>query len=190
VPALFRFLVLTLALGAGLPARAEDAHGWFDAVNNELRETWQLGTAEYYATFHTTHMPWAYTEAQNKEYQNWPPGFGVGRGHFDRRGNWHGLYAMGFQDSHFKPEWAVGYGWQTYWQTGFGLKLGLGYTAGLTTRTDIGHYTPVPYVLPMVSLARDKLSLESVYVPGGGGHGNVMLFMVKWHADNKGLFGW
>lgn len=186
----FRLLAISGALVAGQPVCAEGNTSWTDRAWNEVGDSWRLGTAEYYATFRTVHLPWAYTEAQNKQYQNWPPGFGIGRGHYDPRGNWHGLYAMGFQDSHFKPEWAVGYGWQTYWQAGSGVKLGLGYTAGLTTREDIAHYTPIPYVLPMVSVAMNKFSIESIYVPGGGGHGNVMLFMAKWHTDSNSLFGW
>ena len=48
-------------------------------------------------------------------YQNTPIGLGYGHGRFDDKGNWHGLYALGFQDSHFKPEWMAGYGWKTYW---------------------------------------------------------------------------
>lgn len=183
-------LAIAAALGVGQPACAEENAGWVDRVRNELGETWRFGTTEYYATFHTTHLPWAYTEDQNKQYQNWPPGLGIGRGRYDEKGNWHGLYAMGFQDSHFKPEWVVGYGWKTYWQAPGDLKLGLGYTAGLTTRTDIGHYTPVPLILPVVSAEYGKFAVEGVYVPGGKGNGNVMLFWLKWHTDSKSLFGW
>ena len=188
--ATFRFLLLILTLGLGLPAQAANDAGWFNTLRDELKETWQIGSTEYYATFRTTHLPWAYTKAQNKEYQNWPPGFGIGRGHYDAKGDWHGLYAMEFQDSHFKPEWAVGYGWQTFWPLGTSLRVGLGYTAGLTTREDIGHYTPVPYLFPMASVAIGLFSIETVYVPGGKNNGNVMLFMAKWHTDGKGLLGW
>ena len=173
-----------------VPAHAEDTTGWFDRVRTELDDTWRLGTTEYYATFRTWHTPWAYTEEQNKQYQNWPPGFGVGRGHFDAKGNWHGLYAMGFQDSHFKPEWVVGYGWKTYWNPVGDIKVGLGYTAGLTTREDVGHYTPIPIILPVVSADYGKLSVEGAYVPGGKGFGNVMLLWLKWRTDSKSLFGW
>lgn len=183
-------LAIATALAIGQPVLAEEKAGWGERVRNELDETWRLGTTEYSATFHTWHMPWAYTDTQNKQYQNWPPGFGLGRGYFDAHGDWHGLYAMGFQDSHFKPEWAVGYGWKTYWQIQGDLKFGLGYTVGATTRADIGHYTPVPYILPIVSVDYGKLSIEGVYVPGGNGNGNVMLMWAKWHTDSKNFFGW
>jgi hypothetical protein len=187
---LISLLAGAAALATCLPAHADGLAEWSDKAREELSATWQRGTTEYYATFRTWHPTWAYSEKDNKDYQNWPPGFGLGRGHFDAKGNWHGVYAMGFQDSHYKPEWVVGYGWKTYWQAAESIKLGLGYTVGLTTRTDIGHYTPVPYILPMVSLDFGKLAIEGAYVPGGTGYGNVMLFWAKWHTDSKGLFGW
>ena len=170
-------------------ANAEDQPGWIDRAWTELKMTYELGNTEYYATFRTWHLPWAYNQDQNKEYQNWPLGFGLGRGHFDDKGNWHGVYAMGFQDSHFKPEWNIGYGWKTFWRPVGDLKVGLGYTAGLTARTDIAHYTPVPMILPIASVDYGKLSLEGAYVPGGKGFGNVILIWAKWHTDSKSIFG-
>lgn len=184
-------LAVAAALVLGQPASAqENKPGWFEQAKNEVSQTWQLGTTEYYATFRTWHLPWAYTEEQNKQYQNWPPGFGIGRGYFDDKGDWHGLYAMGFQDSHFKPEWNVGYAWKTYWQGPGELRFGLGYTAGLTARTDYGHYFPVPMILPIASADYGKkVSVEGAYVPGGKGFGNVILFWAKWHTDSNSIFG-
>jgi len=183
------YLTVALLLGAWRPAAATTSE-WFAAARQEVAQTWREGSSEYYLPFHTVHMPWAYDEEQNKHYQNWPPGFGFGRGRFDAAGRWHGLYAMGFQDSHFKPEWVAGYGWKTYWQTPANVKLGLGYTVGLTTRTDIGHYTPVPYLLPIASVDYGRFALEGVFIPGGNSYGNVMLLWFKWHTDSQKLFGW
>lgn len=187
---LIRLLAIAAVFACSHAARAQDAPGFLDRVRSELGETWRLGNTEYYATFRTWHTPWAYSDEQNKHYQNWPPGFGLGRGRFDEKGNWHGVYAMGFQDSHFKPEWIAGYGWKTYWQAPANIRLGLGYTAGITTRTDVYHYTPVPLILPIVSADYGKLSVEGAYVPGGKGFGNVMLLWFKWHSDSKSFLGW
>lgn len=183
-------LTLAAALAVGQPASAGETAGWGERIWKELDQTWRLGTLEYSLTFRTVHMPWAYDTDKNKEYQNWPPGFGIGKGYFDRDGNWHGLYAMGFQDSHFKPEWAVGYGWKTYWRLPGNFRFGLGYTAGLTARADIGHYTPVPFLLPAASIDRGRFSLETVYVPGGNSYGNVMLIWAKWRTDSQNFLGW
>lgn len=169
---------------------AEDQPGWFDRARNELKQTYQQGDIEIYLPFHTIHAPWAYTRDQIDHYQNNPPGFGIGRGRYDDKGNWHGVYAMGFQDSHYKPEWIAGYGWKTYWPVGSDLRLGLGYTAGFTTRTDYGHYTPVPLVLPIASIDYRTLSLESAYVPGGKGNGNVFFLWAKWRTDGKSPSDW
>lgn len=186
-----RLLSAAAVVALALPASADDGKpGFFDRAWTELTDTYRLGTTEYYATFRTWHTPWAYSDEQNKQYQNWPPGFGIGRGRFDDKGNWHGVYAMGFQDSHFKPEWIAGYGWKTYWQAPGDIKFGLGYTAGLTARTDIAHYTPFPIVLPIVSADYGKLSFEGAYVPGGKGYGNVMLLWLKLRTDSTSLFGW
>jgi hypothetical protein len=172
------------------PASAEDQPGWFDRAWNEVAQTYRLGDTEIYLPFHTWHAPWAYTNDQIKHYQNWPPGFGIGRGLFDDKGNWHGVYAMGFQDSHFKPEWIAGYGWKTYWQIGSEGRVGLGYTAGFTTRTDYGHYTPVPLILPIASAEFRSVSLETAYVPGGKGNGNVFFMWAKWRTDGKSPSDW
>ena len=95
---------------------------------------------------------------------------------------------MAFQDSHFKPEWIAGYGWKTYWPLGSEVRLGLGYTAGLTTRADYGNYAPVPFILPIGSLEYGRFALESAYVPGGKGNGNVFFIWAKWRTEGKPLF--
>ena len=87
---------------------------------------------------------------------------------------------MGFQDSHFKPEWLVGYAWKTYWRLGGEIKGGLGFTVGVTTRADYSHYMPVPLIFPVGSIESGRWSLDGAYVPGGKGNGNVMFFTNKW----------
>jgi hypothetical protein len=187
---LFHAIAAAGALLLSQASAADDEPGWLDQAWNELDETWRQGTTEYYATFRTWHTPWAYSDEQNSQYQNWPPGLGIGRGRFDEKGNWHGVYALGFQDSHFKPEWVVGYSWKKYWQGPGSIRLSLGYTAGVSTRADIGHYTPFPIILPIASADFGKISVEGAYVPGGKGFGNVMLLWLKWHSDSKSIFGW
>ncbi|MDO8347710.1 MAG: lipid IV(A) palmitoyltransferase PagP [Rugosibacter sp.] len=173
-------LVAAVTLSGGQLAYAEESAGWLARVKNEVVETWQEGTPELYLPLHTEHLRGYYTREKIDSYQETPWGFGYGHGRFDANGNWHGVYAMGFQDSHYKPEWLAGYGWKTYWNLAAGAKLGLGYTAGLTTRSDIGHYTPVPLVLPIGSLDYRDVSLETTYVPGGRGYGNIFFFSAKW----------
>lgn len=184
-------LVASLALAfVATASQAGELADWFDRARTEVADSYRFGTTEYYMPLYTWHLPWAYTREQISEYQNHPYGFGLGRGRFDDRGNWHGVYAMGFQDSHFKPEWLVGYGWKTYWRTSSDVRLGLGYTAGFTSRTDYGHYAPLPVLLPIASADYGKLSLETAYVPGGQGFGNIFFIWAKWRTDDKRILGW
>jgi hypothetical protein len=178
-----------LAVAVASQTSAEEQPGWFDQAWNEVAQTYRGGTTELYLPFHTLHAPWAYTKDKIDQYQNWPPGFGNGRGLFDDKGNWHGVYVMGFQDSHFKPEWIAGYGWKTFWQVGSEARLGLGYTAGVTTRADYG-YVPIPLLLPIASVEYRSLSLETAYVPGGKGNGNVFFMWAKWRVDGKSPSDW
>jgi palmitoyl transferase len=90
---------------------------------------------------------------------------------------------MGFQDSHFKPQWMTGYVWRAVWRPAEDMRLGLGWTAFVMARADIGHYTPFPGILPTASIGYKKLSLETTYVPGARGAGNVLFFWGKWHFD-------
>lgn len=165
------------------PALAADTTllGWLDRAVNEITTTARDGTSELYLPVRTYHMRWAYTKEKIDSFQENPMGLGYGVGRFDEQGNWHGLYAMGFQDSHFKPEWLAGYGWKTYWRLSENTRFGLGYTAGFTTRSDLGHYTPTPLILPIGSIDYRETSLEAAYVPGGKGFGNILFFWLKWH---------
>jgi hypothetical protein len=182
---LIRLLAAIVSIAATLPAYAEETLGeWFDSARNNVTRTYDEGTPELLIPTYTWHLPFAYTREKINGYQNFPFGLGYGRGRIDEKGNYHSVYALGFQDSHFKPEWMIGYVWRTYWALGDELKGGLGFTTGLTTRADYSHYVPVPYIFPMGSLEYGQLSLEVTYVPGGKGNGNVMFFTTKWRFAN------
>jgi palmitoyl transferase len=178
---LIRLLAAILPIAAAAPAHAQETDkGWYDTARDNLTQTWDQGTHELLIPTYTWHLPFAYSREKVKTYQNYPYGLGYGRGRFDGKGNYHGLYAMGFQDSHFKPEWTLGYLWKTYWELGGETRLGLGFTTGLTARSDYSHYVPVPFILPAASIDYGRLSLEAAYVPGGKGNGNVVFFTTKW----------
>ncbi len=187
-PRLHTALTLALlAVGAGFsPASlAGESTGWLDTIGNELGKTYREGTPELYVPVYTWHLPFAYSREKINGYQNFPMGLGYGHGRYDDKGNWHGVYAMGFQDSHFKPEWVVGYGWKTYWNMAGDTRFGLGFAAGLTSRSDYAHYAPVPYILPVAAVENGRFALEASYVPGGAGFGNVVFFNTKWRFDGK-----
>jgi palmitoyl transferase len=178
---LIQLMAAIATIAAAVPAQAEEAEkGWFASARDNLTQTWDQGSHELLIPTYTWHLPFAYTREKINEYQNYPYGLGYGRGRIDAKGNYHGVFAMGFQDSHFKPEWMIGYDWKTYWTLGSETKAGLGFVTGLTARTDYSHYLPIPFILPAASIEYGRLSLEAAYVPGGKGNGNVVFFTTKW----------
>ncbi len=174
-----------LMISAPLMAEGEGwlSRGW-NAASTEVSDIWKEGSPEVYLPFKTHHMRWAYTREKIDGYQESPFGLGFGLGRTDEKGNWSGFYAMGFQDSHSMPQWMAGYGWKAMWGDRSGWRAGLGYTLFLTARSDIGRYTPFPAILPVASIAYKKFSVESAYVPGGQGYGNILFFWGKWSFDN------
>jgi len=164
------------------PPSSEEGKGWLERTTTSLKETWNEGTPEVYVPVFTWHLPWAYTRQQIDEYNNFPVGLGLGRGRYTEDGDWHGFYAMGFQDSHSKPQYQVGYGYKTFWPVSGDFKAGIGYTVFIGARANWNDYTPFPAVLPIISLEyAKKVSLDAAYVPGGNGNGNVLFIWTKFH---------
>lgn len=180
-----------LAAFFSLAVQAEEAevaageHSWYERSWNQLAKTYREGKSELYVPLRTHHLRFAYDREKIDQYNEKPLGLGYGRGYYDERGNWHGVYVMGFQDSHAKPEWMLGYSWKAMWGERSGWQTGLGYTAFVTTRSDIGHYTPIPGVLPVAAISYRNFSLEGTYVPGGRNNGNILFFWGKWSFGDR-----
>ncbi|MQY51487.1 LPS assembly protein LptD [Rhodocyclus tenuis] len=160
---------------------------WYERIWSPVQNIWEVGSPEIYLPFHTYHLRQFYTSEQIARYQEKPFGLGVGRGLYNEKGDWEGLYTMGFQDSHFMPQWMAGYAWKTFWRPTEDLRLGLGYTAFLMMRADVFHYIPFPGILPLASIGYKNLSLETAYVPGGKGNGNIFFFWAKWELGKEGV---
>lgn len=165
---------------------APPATAWLAGPRNYLSRTVDRithaanhGAWEGYLPLHTHHMRFAYTQAKIDSYNENPFGIGMGRGYYDESGDWHGVFVMGFQDSHSKPQYQIGYGYKTYWPLFDEIKFGLGYTAFLGFRSDYNHYLPFPIVLPIFSFEYKKVALDTTYVPGGDGFGNVLFTWAK-----------
>lgn len=179
-----RWVVILLsvaALGAA-PAFAEEP-SWFQKGRNRLADIWQTGASDVYVPFRTYHLRSAYDPAKIHGYQENPFGLGYGRSKFDADGDLQGIYAMGFQDSHYKPNYMAGYAFQSFWRPAADWRIGGGFTAFLMTRPDVGHYTPFPGVLPVGAVGYRKVSIETTYVPGARGVGNVLFFWGRFHLD-------
>ncbi|MFZ4534707.1 lipid IV(A) palmitoyltransferase PagP [Propionivibrio sp.] len=160
---------------------------WYQRIWDPVANAFNNGALEFYLPLETYHSRSTYSAEQIATYQEQPLGFGIGRGLYNEKGNWEGVYAMAFQDSHFKPSYTAGYGWKAIWRPAEDVRLGLGYLAGLMSREDIFSYVPFPIVVPLVSVAYKNFSLEGTYIPPGGQDaGNVLFIWAKWELGKKG----
>jgi palmitoyl transferase len=144
-----------------------------------LSDTWTQGDSDLYLPFYAYHMRFAYSSAKIDSFREDTWGIGYGRSRYNDSGNWDGLYGMAFLDSHTNIEPITGYGHEWMWGDHDKLHAGLGYTAFLTAREDDGHYGLIPGVLPLASVAYDKVSVNGTYIPGGDGNGNVAFFWLR-----------
>jgi len=60
-------------------------------------------------------------------------------------------------------------------------EIGLGYTAGLISRTDILNGVPFPGVLPLASIGTRDVKLMASYIPrlSGTGNGDVLFLALR-----------
>jgi lipid IVA palmitoyltransferase len=173
---------LVIWLGAAAPARAAECADLWDWLNKACRrvvDTYDNGGNDLLLSGYSWHTPWTWTaEKRAEENANaWGAGWGRSVEHED--GDTDTVYVLVFSDSHSKPEYNLGYAWNTYWGARSGLQPGLGYTAMLIARTDIANGWPFPVVLPLFSLRYDKVTLFSTYIPNvGGGVNNGSVFYI------------
>jgi len=166
-------------------SKTAESQSWYSKAWNtagkHLSDIWEKGDIELYVPFWSYHMPFAYSPEKRSGYTEYPRGGGLGKGWFNESGNWEGIYAMEYQDSHGFPQYQVGYGWIPTWKPlGDQFRVGAGVTAFIFFRQDIGHYAPIPGVLPVLSTGYGPFDVQLAYVPGGQGNGNVIFWWAKY----------
>ncbi len=184
-------ILFPIALAASASgARAEYCDwGWQWLANScdGAVKAYKGGSYDLYLTGYAYHGRGTYNDESLADQNEQAWGAGIGRTHIDDRNNSHGIYFMGFQDSHYKPEWMLGYGWLARWALAENFNVGIGVTAGLTTRTDYCDYLcPIPYIFPLGSLEYRKVALMATYVPklpGEEGNGDILFLFGKISFD-------
>jgi palmitoyl transferase len=165
---------------SGTAAKSPDSSTWLSSAGRHIKDTWQRGGLDLYVPLYTYHMPYAYTPELLHSYNDFPEGGGIGKGRFNASGNWEGMVAMEFADSHGRPEYLAAYLWIPTWHPlDNGLRLGAGLAGGLTARSDIHRYTPFPGGLPVVSIGYRFLDIQATFVPGFKDDGNVLFCWAK-----------
>jgi palmitoyl transferase len=153
---------------------------WLRSNCEGARNAWNSRDWDLYLSGYIHHGTNTYSPEKLATLNSDAWGGGLGKRYSDENDRTHLLYAMAIRDSHYKPEYFAGYGWLAYWRPfdNSGLRLGGGYTAFLTLRSDYSHYyVPVPGILPLGEIAWDRVSIMASYVPRlskNGGNGDVL----------------
>lgn len=176
-----RCLVLSAMLCLSVTVYADEtaSPSRWSRVQDSLSQTWQSPNYELYVPVNTWHNRSFYTAKKIDEFNEQPWGLGIGKYRYDEDGDWHALYAMAFLDSHSDVEPIAGYGFQKMWRPTDNFRLGAGYSVGITIRSDL-HYIPIPIIVPLVSVEYKKVAVQSTYIPGGNGNGNILFTWLRW----------
>lgn len=153
---------------------------FLNPVCKRLQSVWQQGAIDLYFSGYAWHNRYVYSPTKIHSFNEQAWGGGLGKGLFDERGNWHGLFAFAFLDSHKNVEPVAGYAYLKVGHLSQTLKAGLGYTVLVTARPDINHNIPFPGVLPWASIFYKKTTLGATYIPGFNHNGNVLYLFVKY----------
>lgn len=158
---------------------------WFQSTCRRLHQIWNEGSNELYVTGYAWHNRYTYPKESISSYNELAWGGGLGKGFYDEDGDWHGLYAIAFLDSHKNVEPTAGYAFLKVAHLGVNTRLGAGYTILVTARPDILHNIPFPGILPWVSFNYLNLTLSATYIPGPNHSktGNVLFLLGKWTFD-------
>lgn len=157
-------------------ADCESRFSLYEEACKRVNEIWDNGSHDLYLPMYTHHLRFAYGDNKIDSFREFTWGLGYGRSRYNDSGNWEGLYLMAFSDSHSKLQPIAGYGHQWMWGDRNGLHSGIGYTAFLTSRADIANNIPIPGILPIASINYDRFALNTAYLPGGKGNGNILFF--------------
>ncbi len=158
----------------------------FKPFCHHLYQTWTEGSTDLYLSGYAWHNRFTYSaeRLREKKYNELAWGGGFGKGFFDEKGNWHGLYAFAFLDSHRNLEPTAGYAYLKVANLTKDFKAGLGFSVLVTSRSDILHNIPFPGAVPWAGVFYKKLSLKAAYVPGSSTNGNV-LYVVGTYSFDK-----
>ncbi len=159
-------------------ALSDSLGSWGQAAVQSLQQTYDQGSPEVLIPGYSWHDPHTYTAAKRAQLNDYAIGLGWGHMRVDSQGNTDQVYALIFSDSHHDAEPVVGYAKQWIWRPFTpNLRLGLGYTLGVTSRADVMKNVPFPIVLPLLSIGYRRLTLYSVLIPrlnGTPNNGNVV----------------
>ena len=176
---LFRCVLFFLIIDSAF-AEKPHAHNALKSWANHLHQLWTEGDTELYMTGYAWHNRYTYDANKIEQFNELALGGGFGKGMYDENGNWHGLAAFAFLDSHKYLEPVTGYAFLKIVRLTERARMGGGYSLLLTQRPDIFRGIPFPGLLPWLSFSYQRAALFATYIPGSRGAGNVLFLFAKW----------
>ncbi|MCC5791437.1 MAG: lipid IV(A) palmitoyltransferase PagP [Legionellaceae bacterium] len=184
-------LLLLVLFGTSLFAestQAEYCADWSGLLRRpcqRLKQLWYEGEVDLVLSGYAWHNRYTYSAEKIKSYNEKAFGGGFGKSFIDEDGDLHGLYALGFADSHRNLQTAAGYAFLKNWALARSVSIGLGVTALVTARPDINKGIPFPGALPLLGLRLQRATLFATYIPGAAGAGNVLFIFGKWQLTGS-----
>ena len=179
----FAFVLLFIFLHPAIAQDNGECQGWpswSKHACHRFHQIWTQGDTELYLTGYSWHNRYTYEKAKLSRYNELAWGGGLGKGFYDEDGDWHGISAFAFLDSHKNIEPVAGYAFIKILHLNENTRLGAGYSVLVTARPDIFHNIPFPGALPWLFFNYRKATLCATYIPGAKGAGNVLFLMSKW----------
>ena len=155
-------------------------NSWLKPICQRLHQIWTEGNNELYLSGYAWHNRYTYSPENVRKFNEAAWGGGLGKGFIDEKGNFHGLAAIAFLDSHRHLEPVMGYLFVKNAQLSPDFRVGIGYTLLLTSRPDINNGIPFPGILPWATVLYKKVTLNATYIPGAAGAGNVFYLLGKY----------
>lgn len=163
-----RCVAAGLVVAASSPGFAAGTAGpreMFASKWHSVKEAFQRGDWDAYATGYAWHLPYGYSSQVRGRLNETTWGGGVGRSFYDEDGDRHSVFLMGFADSHRDLQVNAGYGWQRFWNVSRDLGVGGGYLAFLFSRRDVANHLPIPALLPCASVRWRRTEIIGLFVP-------------------------
>jgi palmitoyl transferase len=152
---------------------------WSKPYCEGIHQIFTEGDGEIYLSGYAWHNRATYSKHKLDTYNENAWGGGLGKGIYDEKGNWRGVYAFAFQDSHSNIQPIAGYAYLKVLSLNENTRIGGGYSVFATARPDIFNGVPFPGLLPWASINYRRLSLSGTYIPGAQGAGNVLFLILK-----------
>ena len=162
-----------------------DWTGLLNPVCKRFYQIWTEGTTDLYISGYSWHNTYTYGRdyLRTRKFNELAWGGGLGKGFFDEKKNWQGLFAFAFLDSHKNVEPVIGYAHLYIASLMKDFKVGIGYSVLVTARPDIFNNIPFPGVVPWAGIFFKRFSLKSAYIPGTTTNGNVLYTIGTYSFD-------